>query len=183
MSFCIIIWILYEYITSFDFNIDHETRSKIKIKKLSKSKHIVSKNQQIIVEIFAQFIYKIVLFFDCKMRMHNNHLFEQFNKNYIFEIFAVFAYKTILFFNKLQKLKTFKNRKFRINIRFRFSNLQNNHSISNNCNKNKILFLRYFRHFSIFVLRILLFHAQNVICIIQYSMSKLLCVWEFMLHV
>ena len=106
-------WItIYEYITLWNLFTEYKTRSKMKIKKLLKSKHIVSKNQQNVAEIFAKITYKM-----------------------------------ILFFSELQKLKTFKNRKFRISIRFRLSNLRIDHLISCNCDENKVLLLRYFSNF------------------------------------
>ena len=66
----------------------------MKIKKLSKSKHIDSRNN-IIVEIFAKCTYKVVLFSSTSTKINTS------------KIFAVFAYKMTLFFNELQKLKTF----------------------------------------------------------------------------
>ena len=47
----------------------HKKLSKMKIKKLSKSKHIESRSQQIVAEISIEFTYKIALFFDIQHRL------------------------------------------------------------------------------------------------------------------
>ena len=62
----LLIWVWIEYlITS-----KHKELSKMKIKKLSKSKHIDSRSN-IVVEIFIEFAYKIVLFSDIQQRLES----------------------------------------------------------------------------------------------------------------
>ena len=135
-------WIhIYDFIVLMNFIIEYKARSKMKIKKSLKSKQFKSRNQQIIVEIFAQFTYKIVLFFDCKMRIQNDHLFEQIQqKLYIWNI-CCFRIQNDSVFQRIAKIKNVQFRNFRINIRFRFSNLQNDYLILCNCDESKTLFL------------------------------------------
>ena len=92
---CIIMLTLYEYVTLLNLSIEYKTRSKMKIKKLSKSKHIETKNQQIVVEIFAKFTYETITFSNASLKVNT------------LKIFVVLTYEMILFFNELQKLKTF----------------------------------------------------------------------------
>ena len=126
----------------------------MKIKRSLKSKHIYSRSN-IVVEIFAEFTYKIVLFSDtsitirtletiaeCACRMIN--LLSISIKINTFEVFAVFAYKMTLFFDNMQDSESCKTKNLESAYDFDISSLQNSHLISCNCDESKALLLRYF---------------------------------------
>ena len=104
-----------------------------------KQKHIESKNR-IVVEIFAKFTYKIVLFFDISTTIKIFEIIAKCARKIItfssmstivetFEIFVVFAYKIALFFDVQQRLKSWDNCKMC---------MQNNHFLEH-VNKNQYI--------------------------------------------
>ena len=121
----LLVWVWIEYlITS-----KHKRLSKMKIKRLSKTKHIESENQSIVAEIFIEFTYKMIAFSNISTIVNTS------------EISVVFAYKMILFFDNMQNSKFCKIEILESTYDFDVSNLQNNHLISCNCDENKVLFL------------------------------------------
>ena len=121
--------LIYEYVVLLNFIAEYKTRSKMKIKKLLKSKHDESRNQRIVVETFVEFTYKMITFSNASTRINSS------------EIFVVFTYKLNLFFDRMKNLKTFEFEIFDSTYDFDVSNIQNNHLTSCNCDESKTLFL------------------------------------------
>ncbi|KAG7006066.1 hypothetical protein G7Y79_00016g040510 [Physcia stellaris] len=145
LPFCMVMWMtIYDYAALLDLTTDYKARPKVKIKRLLEPKHIVSRNQQTIAGIFAQFTYKIALFSDCRMRMQNGHLLGQFNRGYTSGISAVFAYKLDLFSGSMEGLETFESEVFDPAYDFGISGLQNSHLVPCNCDEGKALLLWIF---------------------------------------
>ena len=109
-----------------------------------KQKHIESKNK-IVVEIFAKFTYKIVLFFNISTTIKIFEIVTKCARKMIifsnmstivetFEIFVVFVYKIVLFFDVQQRLEFWNNCKMCMQNNHFLEHVNKNQYIWNICN-------------------------------------------------